>query len=124
MLSHPVFGQKESQFIYDSCYGIAKEALRAGYLVVLDGTFMRDEYRSEARNRLRRYCTRIDTVWVDCAINTALERNSLRDTPIPPEKLRGIHAGFQKPKRALRVDSSALAADAAAALVVKALRLR
>lgn len=123
MLPHPVFGQKESQFVYDACYGIAKEALRAGYLVVIDGTFMREEYRSEARNRLRRYCARIDTVWVDCTLKTALKRNSLRDVPIPPEKLEGIHAGFQEPKRALRIDSSSLAPDAAAKRVAKALRL-
>lgn len=123
MLSHPVFGQKESQFVYDICYGIAKEALRAGYLVLLDATFMRNEYRSEARNRLRRYCTRIDTVWIDCTLKTALERNSLRESPIPPEKLEGIHSGFENPKRALRIDSSTIAPEAAARRVASALRL-
>jgi predicted kinase len=122
MLSHPVFGLKESQFVYEVCYDIAKEALRAGYLVLLDATFMRDEYRSEARNRLRRYCTRIDTVWVDCTLKTALERNSLRESPIPPVKLEGIHAGFQNPRRALRIDSSAMAPGAAAERVAKVLR--
>lgn len=123
MLSHPVFDQKESQFVYDACYAAAKEALRSGYLVVLDGTFMRDEYRSEVRNRLRRSCTRMDFVWVDCLLATALERNSLRESPIPPEKVEGIHGGFQKPKRAVRVDSTILDPGAAASLIAGALGL-
>lgn len=124
MLPHPAFGQKESKLVYDACYGVAKEALRAGYLVLLDATFMRDEYRSEARARLRRYCTRIDLVWVDCALETALERNSRRESPIPPEKLEGIRAGFQSPKRALRIDSDRLSPEDAAELVVRELQLR
>jgi predicted kinase len=124
MLPRPVFGQAESKFVYDACYAVAKEALRVGYLVLLDATFMRDEYRSEARRRLRRYYARADVVWVDCDLATALHRNSLRDTPIPPEKLEGIHSGFQQPKGALRVDSAGLAPDAAATRVVRTLRLR
>jgi predicted kinase len=123
MLPNPAFGQKESQFVYDICYGIAKEALRAGYLVVLDGTFMRDEYRSEARTRLRRYCTRMDTVWVDCPLETALKRNSLRESPVPSEKLELIQAGFQAPHGALRIDSSATTPEAATELMASALRL-
>lgn len=124
ILPHPTFSQRESQFVYDACYGIAKEALGAGYLVVLDGTFMRDEYRSEARSRLRRHCTKIDTVWVDCTLKTALERNSLRASPIPPEKVEGIHAGFQRPRKALRIDSSVLTPAVAARQIASALRLR
>ena len=123
MLSHPAFGQKESQFVYDACYSVAREALRAGYLVILDGTFMRDEYRSESRSRLRRYSSRIDTVWVDCTLETALERNSRRESPIPQVKLEGIYTGFQNPKRALRIDSSALTPDDAADRVAEGLRI-
>ncbi|MDE1857700.1 MAG: ATP-binding protein [Thaumarchaeota archaeon] len=123
MLAHPSFGQSESQLVYDACYGIAKEALQAGYLVVLDGTFMRDEYRSEARRRLRRHCASFDIVWVDCPLETAVERNSLRESPIPRDKLEGIYAGFQNPKRALRIDSSALAPDDAARRITGSLRL-
>jgi predicted kinase len=124
MLPRPVFGQKESQFVYDACYGIAKEALRAGYQVLLDATFIRDEYRSEARKKLHRYCARVDFVWIDCDLKTALERNSAREPGIPPEKIEGIYAGFQNPKRALRIDSSELPAEAAADRVIKTLGLR
>ena len=123
MISRPVFGQKESKFVYDACFGVAKEALSSGYLVFLDGTFMRDEYRSEARNRLRRYYARVDTVWVDCFLKTALDRNSSREDPIPQEKVEGMHSGFQAPMRALKVDSSFIDPAAAAQMVVEALRL-
>jgi len=123
MLAHPSFGQSESQLVYDACYGIAKAALKAGYLVVLDGTFMRNEYRSEARRRLVRYYSRLDIVWVDCSLETAVERNSLRGSPVPRGKLEGIHAGFQNPKGALRIDSSVLAPFDAARRVTGSLRI-
>lgn len=61
---------------------------------------------------------------VGCDFKTALEHNSLGESPIPSEKLEGIHAGFQDPKRAPRTDSSVLAPDAVAGGVARALHLR
>ncbi|MDG6990029.1 MAG: ATP-binding protein [Nitrososphaerota archaeon] len=124
MLGHATFDQSESQLVYDACYGIARSALQAGYLVVLDGTFMRDEYRLEARKRLRNYCARVDVVWIDCTLEAALERNSDRESPVPPEKLQAICAGFQNPKRAIRVDSSLLGPRAAAEQAARLLGLK
>ncbi|MDG6900957.1 MAG: AAA family ATPase [Nitrososphaerota archaeon] len=117
MLGHPTFSSAESRFVYDACFGIAREALRSGYLVLLDGTFMREEYRSEARRELRRCYSRADTVWVSCGLDTALRRNAKRDARVPPEKVEGIFSRFEAPKRALRVDTSRLSAQAAASLV-------
>jgi predicted kinase len=121
MLAHPNFEGAESKFVYDACFAIAREALRAGYLVVLDATFMREEYRSEARNELRKYFTKVDTVWVACSLETALKRNAARENPVPPEKVIGIFNRFEAPRRALRVDSSRLSPEAAANRIAKAL---
>ncbi len=121
MLSHPTFSSAESRFVYDACFGIAREALKNGYLVMLDGTFMREEYRSEARNELRRFYSRADTVWVSCGLETALRRNGRRKARVPPEKVEAMFRGFEPPRRALRVDSSRLSPSAAARRVVKEL---
>ena len=123
MLPHPAFSGEESKLVYDACYDIARDFLRAGYLIVLDATFMRNEYRSEARRRLRNYSTRTDVVWVDCDLDTALRRNTRREATIPPEKLKGIYDAFQAPKGALRIDSTRLDPKAAAKQVIDRLRI-
>lgn len=121
MLAHPTFSGDESRFVYDSCFAVAKEALKNGYTVFLDGTFMREEYRLEARNALRRYCTRIDTVYVACGLETALRRNARREASVPPEKVKGMFSRFEAPRRALRVDASRLTPRSAARRITKAL---
>ena len=121
MLARPTFSREESRFVYDACFEVAKSALRNGYLVILDGTFMREDYRSEARKRLRGNYSRADAVWVACDLETALRRNARREDPVPPEKVRGIFLGFEAPRRAVKVDSSHLSPEAAARRVKRAL---
>jgi predicted kinase len=121
MLARPTFSGAESRFVYDACFEVAKTALKYGYLVILDGTFMREDYRSEARKRLRKHYSRADTVWVACGLETALRRNARREEPVPPEKVKGISLGFEAPRRALRVDSSRLSPEAAARRISRAL---
>lgn len=121
MLGHPNYGADESRFVYDGCMAVAKEALRNGYTVLLDGTFMREEYRSKARNELGKYSGRVDVVYVACGLETALRRNSSRRARIPAEKVRSMHRRFEVPARALRIDTSRLRPDEAGAKVVGAL---
>jgi hypothetical protein len=123
MLRHPSFSGPESRFVYDACFDIAKAALRSGYLVILDGTFMKEDYRLEARRRLKKHYSRVDTVWVACGLETAMKRNSRRPSPVPPEKVKGMYLGFQPPRRAVKVDTSRLSAEVAASRVTRALHL-
>ena len=121
MLARPTFSREESRFVYDACFEVARIALRNGYLVILDGTFMREDYRSDARKRLRGSYSRADTVWVACGLEAALKRNARREARVPPEKVKGIFLGFEAPRRAVRVDSSRLSPEAAANRVKRAL---
>jgi len=121
MLSHPNFGGDESEFVYDGCMAVAGQALRRGYTVLLDGTFMREEYRTKAKDQLGKYSSRIDVVYVACGLEAALKRNSSRKASIPPEKVRSIWERFEEPKRAIRVDSARLRPSQAAARIVGAL---
>jgi predicted kinase len=119
MLAHPTFSGAESRFVYDACFGVAKEALKNNYLVLLDGTFMREEYRSEARDELRKYYSRADTIWVSCGLETALKRNARREARVPPEKVEGMFRGFEAPRHALRVDTTRASPRAAARRIGK-----
>jgi predicted kinase len=118
MLAHPSFAPAESKLVYEACFAVAKEALRAGYLSVLDGTFLKEEYRQEARRRLSRYYERAYTVWVSCGLETALARNSARRAVVPPDKVKAMLGMFEKPRLAMRVDSTRLAPESSAGRIV------
>lgn len=121
MLPRPGFSPEESRFVYDACFAIAKQALRAGYLVALDGTFLKEEYRRVARKRLRRYCDRDYTVWVSCRLETALARNSARTAVVPPERVRAMFESFENPRAAVRVDSARMSPESSARRIVAVL---
>ena len=121
MLAHPTFSGDESRFVYDACFGVAEEALKSGYVVFLDATFTREEYRSEARRALRKHSTKFDTVYIECSLETALRRNARRDAPVPSDKVKGMFSRFEVPRRALRIDSTRLSPRVAAKRIKRAL---
>jgi len=121
MLAHPRFSPGESKFVYNACFAIAKVALKAGYFVLLDGTFLREEYRSEARRVLRKYYERADTVWVRCGLETALERNFARNAVVPAVKVKAMFDAFEAPRFAVRVDSSRMTPESASRRIALAL---
>jgi len=121
MLPHPTFSGPESKFVYDACFAVAKVALKAGYFVVLDGTFMREEYREEAKTLLARYYSKAVVVWTRCSLEKALERNGARKAIVPPEKVRAMYEGFEAPIGAIEVETSRLSAESASKRVVESL---
>ncbi len=121
MLARPSFEPEESRFVYDACFGIAEEALRSGYFVALEGTFLKEDYRQEALSRLGRYSSRVDVVWVDCDLETALRRNSERRAVVPSDRVRSMFEMLEPPRGAIRVDSSRMTAESAAKKVLSAL---
>ena len=121
MISHPSFAPEESRFVYDSCFAIAREALKAGYLTVLDGTFLKEEHRQEARRRLGSYCERAYTVWVSCGLETALARNSARHAVVPPDRVKAMFDMLEAPRLAIRVDSSRMSPESSARRIVASL---
>lgn len=121
MLAHPEYTAEESRLVYDGCMAVAKEALRSGYTVLLDGTFVREEHRARAREALRRYTARADVVHVACGLAVALRRNSARHARVPADKVRGMHDSFQEPRGAIKVDSSHVRPGRAATLILERL---
>ena len=121
MLAHPGFSSEESKLVYDACFAVAKEALKAGYLVVLDGTFLKEEYRQEARRRLSRYFERAFTVSVRCGLESALQRNSARTAIVPPDRVKAMFEMFENPRAAITVDSSRKPPESSARRIVAAL---
>jgi predicted kinase len=124
MLAHPNFAPEESKFVYDACFGVAKEALKGGCFVILDATFLKEDYREEALRKLARYYERADLVWVECGLDVALRRNSARKAEVPPVKVRAMLDMLEPPRGAIHVDSSRVSAESAARRVVSELARR
>jgi predicted kinase len=111
MISRPNYNSPESAFVYDSCLQVAKEALRRGRPVILDGTFARRTHRAKALAMLRGHYSRCVVVYVVCGIETAERRNSSREQSVPRDRLRGIYASFEEPIGALRADTDVRSAE-------------
>jgi predicted kinase len=120
MIARPSFGGPESAFVYDSCVGVAKEALKRGRPAILDGTFARSSHREKALAALEGLYGRCIVVHVVCGVNTAERRNGSRSDMVPWDRLRGIFASFEEPIGALRIDTDARSAEESAEIILAA----
>ena len=105
MISRPGYTKEESELVYRGCILIARESLKAGYDTILDGTFLRDEYRDEAVEKLSRYLSSYLLVYVACDPTTAYRRNLSRRNRVPKKSFLRLYEMMQEPSTALRIDS-------------------
>ncbi len=105
MISRPGYTGEESELVYKGCILLAREALKAGYDAILDGTFLRDEYRDEAIEKLSRYFSSYLVVYVACDPETAYRRNASRRERVPKKSFHRLYETMQEPTNALRIDS-------------------
>jgi predicted kinase len=103
MIPAPKYTWAEARFVYESAFLVGRHALKSGYDVILDGTFLREDYRAEAVERLARYCSSADVVCVICDQEVARARNSERETTVPEASFDRLVASFERPRRALFV---------------------
>lgn len=121
MVSSPDYTPSESRFVYESMFLVGREALRRGRDVILDGTFLKEDYRAEAFERLRPYFSSALVVCFLCEERVALSRNAARDGAVPEETLRRLSASFEVPTQGLVVRSDRVSQEAAAESVLEML---
>ncbi len=121
MIAKPNYKATESEFVYESCLRVAREALRRGRPVVLDGVFARSNRRARVLTSLRSLYGQSLLVHVTCDIETAKLRNAPRRLAVPDERLNAIHDHFEAPQRAFEVDSDAHSAEENADLILAAI---
>jgi predicted kinase len=121
MVAHPKYTSVESRFVYGTVMVIGRQALKAGYDAILDGTFPREEFRRAALGGLGRYALTRLVVHVTCDPLLALRRNLDRRDAIPEESLLRIYRQFERPSDAIVVDTGKLEPGQAAGLVLAAL---
>ena len=121
MIPTPSYTAVESKLVYQCMFMVGREALKSGYDAILDGTFLKEDYRSEAVGKLSRYCSSCHVVCVLCDREVARKRNSQRSAIVPDASFDRMSASFEKPKNAILVHSDRRTAESAARYVLRKL---
>jgi predicted kinase len=122
---HPQkYSAGESRFVYSAVIAMARAALISGYDAILDGTFMREDFRREALDRLAHLSASHVVVHVVCDPELAMRRNAGREDAVPEERLLRIHRNFEAPKDAVAIDTSKVGPEEAADLLLATLEAR
>ena len=81
--------------VYDRIMRETERRLGKQKYLIIDATF----YRKRWRDRLREITSdeeRVVTIFIDCSLETCLERNREREKPIPEEAIRIIWNEFER----------------------------
>ena len=122
MIPRPDYTPRESKLVYKSCILVAREAMKSGYSAILDGTFLKEDYRDEALRKLAGFYDTSLIVYVACDILTAYMRNASREARVPKESFIRLYSHFEEPVNALRIDSQKSNPEVAARAVLLQLR--
>ena len=118
MISNPTYTNEESEFVYSVCIMMAGEALQRGYNAILDGTFLREEYREDALKQLGGAYDSYLVIYVHCDVRTAYLRNMSRKVGVPQDRFNQMLPRLQEPADALKIDSGKKSAELAAEAVL------
>jgi predicted kinase len=122
MISNPTYTNEESEFVYSVCTTMAREALQRGYNAILDGTFLREEYREDALRLLGSAYDSYLVVFVHCDVMTAYARNASRKATVPQARFNQMMLRMEEPAGALKIDSGKTSAELAAEAVLEQIR--
>lgn len=124
MIPKPEYTWTEARFVYESMFLLGRQALKNRYHSILDGTFLREDYRDQARRRLAGYYSTSTVVCVLCDQGIARARNSQRDAAVPKESFNRLIKSFEEPTRAVFVRSDTQTPESAAEYVIGRLGIR
>ena len=99
-----LLGSPDVQGHWGEIWDLTEEAVSnsCGVSVVLDGTFYRRDYRSEAIQLLRSYgYERVEAVVVDSSLPTCLARNFKRSRHVPDYVIKKMHEKLQNSLRTI-----------------------
>jgi predicted kinase len=89
--------------------------------IILDGTFYR-EWRESVKEFAKRKGIPLLVVWVKSSLQTSLQRDAKRETPIGERAVKIIHAEFEKPEADVVIDSEKLTPEEAVEIILSATR--
>jgi predicted kinase len=90
--------------------------------IILDGTFYRREWRESVKEFARRRGIPLLVVWIKSSLQTSLQRDAKRKTPIGERAVKIIHAEFEEPEADVVIDSEKLTPEEAVEIILSATR--
>ena len=118
------YSAAESRFVYSAVIAMGRSALISGYDAILDGTFLREDFRKEALDRLEHLSAAHLVVHVVCDPELAMRRNAGRKNAVPKERLMRIYRNFEVPKDAVTIDTSKVSPEEAAEILLARLEAK
>ena len=87
--------QGEGNYIFNILHHRMTEAFEAGHCIVVDNVNIKSRDRQEFLNKAFKYNYK-SQIWVmSVPLETALERNKLRERKVPPDVIARMHQGLQ-----------------------------
>jgi predicted kinase len=107
MFVKPTYNKSESHFIYSVLYDIARSLLPQNYNVILDGTFLYNNYRKRAIEIARYFERRYLIVGLKADLITLIERNKNRspEEHVPEKTVANFWIRFQYPLNGIIIDT-------------------
>ncbi|MDA8211392.1 MAG: AAA family ATPase [Clostridia bacterium] len=89
---------KHDKLVFHLAESISNYLLALGEDVIFDATNLTIVKRRRYINLARRYHATVTLHWVNCPLQTAIERNSRRERKVPVTVIKSLYNSFQKPK--------------------------
>jgi len=107
MIVNPTHERSESRFVYSVLYYITKRLLPQGYNVILDGTFLKENYRRRAIIVAKYYKVNYLVVALKADLLTLIERNKNRqpEEQVPENTIASFWSRFQTPLNGIIIDT-------------------
>jgi len=95
---------KHDRLVFSLAENIADYLLSKGTDIILDATNLSKEKRGMFIKIARKYHARVTLHWVNCPLETALERNAARERKVPETVIKSLYKSFQLPKTEEGID--------------------
>ena len=123
MITTPIYDDFESELVYNSMNALTKTALMSNYVVILDGTFLRQEWREKALFIAKNLGKRTALIQVICSVDEAIRRNRRRKSGVPEEIIVKFDEIFEEPLDALKIDLETVSVQRAVEIVLSRIEL-
>ena len=123
MIAKHIHDNMEDNLVYNAMNSLANVALKSNYIVILDATFSRHEWREKSLAIAKTLGKKSFLIHVKCPLDAAIRRNRKRNNPIPVEIINKFHEFFEEPLDALKIDLEEISVHKAAEIILSKIAL-
>lgn len=95
---------KHDKFVFDLAERIIDYMLGLNQDVIFDATNLTVSKRKRFINLAKKHGAKVILHWINCPLETAIERNLQRDRQVVVEIIKALHKSFQRPRLTEGID--------------------